>query len=748
MSQLFLKIVNMSISASWLVLAVLLLRLLLKKAPKWISVLLWGFVAVRLICPFTVESTLSLIPSEETIRPEIMMDRTPEVDTGIGSLNGIINPVITEAFQPQELTSINPLQIWIPLAALLWLTGIAAMLLYTAISYLLLRRKVATAVRLRDNIFQSENVATPFVLGIIKPKIYLPFQMEEKNLAYVIAHEEAHIRRKDHWWKPLGFILLAIHWFNPLMWLGYILLCRDIELACDEKVIKTMDGESRADYTQALVACSISRRSIAACPLAFGEVSVKNRIKSVMNYKKPAFWIIIAAVIICIVVAVCFLTDPAVSVDESLSVFIDCRIAEHFQTEKTAGRASCVNWKVLGAERDGKETTVYMWVLYEEYSLKDSALYCEIGAHIPTAITAKKENSGWQLVEYWEPRDGGYYESDIKEKFPTSLWWKALDSQRYIDQQQAENRITAWEYFVSESQMGGAGMTPTWIGPAPIVDAGAIDENGNWVTKPKSKLDGAIASAIFDRAAGTPAGMLRVESHMILAFETVSDEPLPGGGNHFQETTAFVYYMSLLFDPNAQTLDQPDGTYGYAIITFDISETGEYILKAFRDPKTSADYDTELMKRFAQASEGAAKNEKENKLQLYAHCQVIAYAEVYGFKLATKEEDLLVIDSIAYDLDGDGRKESCTITYGPTSGVFSFCLNVFPAAGEENEETYRGTYVLIGTGVEAPGELSFHVTKENLQLKAVEESYGGETTTTVYFDLMLLQGEVVLCQVN
>ena len=195
-------------------------------------------------------------------------------------------------------------------AGILWLAGIAAMLLYTAVSYFLLRRRVATAVLLRNNIYQSENVDSPFVLGIIKPKIYLPFQMDGKNLEHVIAHEESHIRRKDHWWKPFGFVLLALHWFNPLMWLGYILLCRDIELACDEKVIKEMDNENRADYTQALVACSVNRRRIAACPLAFGEVGVKERVKSVMNYKKPAFWIIVAAVVTCVAVAVCFLTNP------------------------------------------------------------------------------------------------------------------------------------------------------------------------------------------------------------------------------------------------------------------------------------------------------------------------------------------------------------------------------------------------------------------------------------------------------
>ena len=310
LSEVFLKIINMSISASWLVLTVLLLRLVLKKAPKWVSVLLWGFVAIRLISPFSIESMLSLIPSAETVSPEIMMDWTPEISTGIGSVDTVINPIITQTFAPNPATSANPLQILIPVAGMAWLAGIAIMLIYTAISYFLLRRKVATAVLLRKNIYQSENVDSPFVLGIIKPKVYLPFRMDGQNLEHVIAHEESHIQRKDHWWKPFGFVLLALHWFNPLMWLAYVLLCRDIELACDEKVIKEMDNENRADYTQALVACSVNRRSIAACPLAFGEVGVKERVKSVMNYKKPTFWIIVAAVITCIAVAVCFLTNP------------------------------------------------------------------------------------------------------------------------------------------------------------------------------------------------------------------------------------------------------------------------------------------------------------------------------------------------------------------------------------------------------------------------------------------------------
>ena len=310
MNELFLKIINMSISASWLVLAVLILRFVLKKAPKWINVLLWGIVAIRLICPFSFESTLSLIPSAETIPLNIGMDTTPTINSGISAINNAVNPIISQSNTPMAGASVNLLQITIGIYEYIWIFGMIALALYTAISYWRLCRKVDTAVRYKDNIFQSENVSFPFVLGIIKPRIYLPFKMNGQYLEHVVAHEQAHICRKDHWWKPLGFLLLMIHWFNPLMWLAYVLLCRDIELACDEKVIKELGNEQRGDYTQALVACSVNRRMLAACPLAFGEVSVKERVKSVMNYKKPAFWVIIISVIVCVGVAVCFLTNP------------------------------------------------------------------------------------------------------------------------------------------------------------------------------------------------------------------------------------------------------------------------------------------------------------------------------------------------------------------------------------------------------------------------------------------------------
>ena len=310
MNELFLKIVNMSISASWLVLVVLILRFVLKKAPKWVNILLWGIVAIRLICPFSFESALSLIPSAETFPEKVISGPSFDVQTGITPVDNRINDYLGDRYFEGVTVPANNGNNIMTILTIVWTIGILLLVAYTVISYWRLRRKVDTAVRYKDNIFQSENVKSPFVLGIIKPRIYLPFNMNGQDLEHVVAHEQAHIHRKDHWWKPFGFLLLTIHWFNPLVWLAYVLLCRDIELACDERVIKELGNEQRADYTQALVACSVNRRMIAACPLAFGEVGVKERVKSVMNYKKPAFWGVVLAVIVCVFVAVCFLTNP------------------------------------------------------------------------------------------------------------------------------------------------------------------------------------------------------------------------------------------------------------------------------------------------------------------------------------------------------------------------------------------------------------------------------------------------------
>ena len=316
MSGIFLKLLNLSISASWLVLVVLALRLVLKRAPKWVNVLLWGMVALRLMLPFSIESALSLIPSAETVSPEVVQfDPAPTITSGVEFIDNAVNPSLSESFAAAPLASVNPLYVWTYLAGWVWLIGLAAMLLYALVSYLRLRRCVRASIPLRENIYVCDEVPSPFILGIVHPRIYLPSALDEAQRESVLSHERAHLARRDHWWKPLGFALLAVYWFNPLLWLAYTLLCRDIELACDERVLRGMDAGQVKAYSSALLACSVPRRMIAACPLAFGEVGVGARVKNALRYKKPAFWVIAASVIVCIVVAVCFLTNPRTDTD-------------------------------------------------------------------------------------------------------------------------------------------------------------------------------------------------------------------------------------------------------------------------------------------------------------------------------------------------------------------------------------------------------------------------------------------------
>lgn len=310
MDDVFLKLVNLSISASWLILAVLVLRVVLKKAPKWVMPLLWGVVALRLVCLFSIESALSLIPSAETIPSEIVTETREPVLYEQATLDIVTNPTLPSAAEVPVGVSRQQAQVDFNIYSVLWLAGMAALLVHALVSAGKLKKKLATAILLRDNIYESEFVDSPFVFGVVKPNIYLPMHMDEGTAAYVIAHERAHLARRDHWWKVLGYLVLALHWFNPLVWVAYILFCRDIELACDEKVVRGLDGAARADYSQALLSCAAPKRAVAACPLAFGEGNIKMRVKSALHYKKPAFWVAAAAVLAVVIVAVCFLTNP------------------------------------------------------------------------------------------------------------------------------------------------------------------------------------------------------------------------------------------------------------------------------------------------------------------------------------------------------------------------------------------------------------------------------------------------------
>lgn len=467
MEKLFLDVLNMSLTASILIAAVVVIRFALKKAPKWVTCLLWGVVGFRLLCPFTIESALSLIPAKEPIPSDIVMMTRPQIDTGIPAINHAVNPVIIESFSPETVTSANPLQIVSFIATNVWIIGIVILLIYVLISYLRLWNKVRGSISFSDNIKLNDYIDTPFILGVIRPTIFIPSGIRDDQMQHVIAHEKAHIKRLDYLWKPLGFIILTIHWFNPLVWLAYILLCKDIEIACDEKVISYMEKSDAVSYSQTLLLCSTTRRNILLCPLAFGEVSVKERIKHVLNYRKPAFWIVIISGIVVVILAVCFLTNPKNDkneVDESqelsannnqkgttieandnltsneLRIDINKAILDHCSSQFSGSSQYKVASFVKLGQEDVSDSdteqifTIYGTMLYMEASVDEKGIHDDAGEAGPIALTFKRDiiNNTYELQEYWIPGDGANYAKDIKNKFPKSIAEDAIDTQKYI----------------------------------------------------------------------------------------------------------------------------------------------------------------------------------------------------------------------------------------------------------------------------------------------------------------------------
>ncbi len=331
--QLFIDSLNLAVAASWLIVVILLLRPLLKRmAPKWVLCALWALVAVRLVCPVMLHSDVSAYRlagdavqssgqvtyfedtgfcGDVSYRPATLLPGVSAAMTAAAPISSTADDAAPETSVDTAARPSTPSRsIDMNLLSIAWAVGIYIMVMAALAGYLSLRSQVAASIPLEGSVYLCDNIKSPFILGVLRPRIYLTSGMSETARDCVLRHEKAHLRRWDHVWKPLGFALLVVYWYNPLVWLAYILFCRDMELACDERVIRDMAAEERAAYSQALLDCSQGRRWVAACPLTFGEVGVKTRIKEVLWYKKPAFWAVLAAVLVCIAVAVCFLTNP------------------------------------------------------------------------------------------------------------------------------------------------------------------------------------------------------------------------------------------------------------------------------------------------------------------------------------------------------------------------------------------------------------------------------------------------------
>ncbi len=717
MNAFFLKIVNMSISAGWVVLAVLLLRMALRRVPRWLSVLLWGVVAVRLICPFTVESVMSLIPSAETVSPDIMMDPTPQIHTGISMMNAVINPVIGTSLAPDPWASANPLQIWIPIFAQIWILGAAALLIYAVISFFRLKKQLATAVRMKENIYQSENIPSPFVLGTVKPKIYLPFSVTEETAIHVIAHEQAHIQRKDHWWKPLGFLLLAVYWFHPLMWLAYIFLCRDIEIACDEKVIAALSQEERADYSEALLHCSVRRKMIAACPLAFGEVGIKARIKSVLSYKKPAFWIVVIAAISCAALAICFLTDPPekdknaelkeqIFSQEGYTIF-------HQDTEPVTLTLPISALTEEGYSAAGKdyengniivykdETTVIYLTHIQSQTETQLLMQFDFSYTLPEEKGSflspwKRTDQGYttsaDLYEYTVKDENGVYEKAVLhqgqgpgERIGYYLMKDLCRSAKgYLSFDVVLNRISYYRNDLGESisTVGGAD------GPETVT--AVTDTEVDFL---RAKFPG-----YFDLA--TDKGLEVYIWQM--AGNSYSCGLLPGKNRNYTKEELWDLHKS------SATLEEMKIIIASYLLSLDKKSI---TICPIQMPHSSYAYTIDEAYR------------KELEALFWSDFPIIATTSYSP-----------MIDTATFDIDSDGKEEKCTLAYGPTSGLFTFTLTVWEPYDHGGKREYYNIFLSDA------GELSFAETESAWKIK-LKPQFSEEE---ILYDISVSDGNLLL----
>ena len=635
MGDVFLRALNMSIAASWLILAVVLLRLVLKKAPKWIAVLLWGIVALRLVVPFSFESALSLIPSAETFNAHNIQYGTPAIHSGIPAVNHAVNPVLGETFAPNPAGSANPLYIWTLVVSVIWLTGIAAMLLYAAVSYLRVRRSVAEGAPYEGNIFLCDHVQSPFILGLVRPKIYLPSDMDPTAMEPVIAHEKAHLARRDHWWKPLGFLILSVHWFNPLCWIAYVLLCRDIELACDEKVIRQMDLDGKKQYSTALLECSAGRRLVTICPLAFGEVGVKERVKNVLHYKKPAFWVIVVAVIACAVVTVCFATNPKQDFPQEQRT-VQARITEvengYFLVAPVEGswELSIGNLFYVYATHmppspeprvgDIVEIAYNGYILTSSpaqfgtiYSMRVVSQDGRLTLDDVVTLSQKGDALTWSDFERYQGREvgSGLYimRYEIDELFDVLVGGVPDETPWYIylrANNEADDRIDIRTEDVSTFVEVHRNDTPKVIEPKPDGGGEPAPEEPDFSTL--SEEQAAIRQAILEHNESSYSQEYDVACCSFITLETLSGTPLAGSSTH-----KITYYGWALYEAYKVTdsgLETVSGSHTPVALSFDLDGRG-YTLTEYWEPRDGSYYAQDIREKFpAHIVEDALDNQK------------------------------------------------------------------------------------------------------------------------------------------
>ncbi|MCM1544090.1 MAG: M56 family metallopeptidase [Ruminococcus sp.] len=649
MSDLFLKIVNMSITAGWITLVIVVLRFLLKKAPKFIHCALWTLVGIRLIFPFSFESILSLVPSTQTFPENFVYSSTPKIHSGVAMLNSAVNPIIKSHSEIPGEASTSPMQTVVLILAICWVVGVIAMLIYTAVSYLKIQRQVRESIQLEDNIYLCDRIDTPFIFGIFRPKIFLPNSTCQDDYQYIIAHEKAHLRRKDHIYKPLAFAILSVYWFNPVLWVAYALLCRDIELACDERVIKEMGAEIKKPYSQALINCSVSHKVISACPLAFGEVSVKSRIKSVLNYKQPAFWVVVVAVVVCIAASVCLLTNP---IDKSG----DDQTFEASMQSIDMDDPDVYNEIMIGDAIEFKAKEI----IFESDPESGFAEYINTYRFVKNSKFLMENDSYYGVHYIGIMKQISFAEEDFGTAFHGGVWRDGCSLAKIRKENKETLKIVdARTVFYLLEQKDGS----VYFAIGQINDDGICEMELMYLAK---TVDVNARDGLENNTIESP---YKRYSYMD------SDDWLSPSLCLMEEDKSFTFVYSALssyvatgkyeLKGNTLTLRTDDGNYAYV----------------FRAKGNSFVFDAKHSAKIPEYRYSASSNETSCPVpdkavfELEGECIGWPYGSIY-------------MDKTKYDIDSDGVKEDIFVTPGPTSGIFSFVISVYKNGKLEHENMF------------------------------------------------------------
>lgn len=442
-------LLNMSLTASVVIVFVLLLRLLLQKAPKVISYALWGIVLFRLLCPISIGSGLSLfglldtpVVTSGTLASSIVYIPSDIVHTEYPSVvlpaPGIGEAISETLPQGEEQLAADPLEAPTAIATDIWMAGVVAMGIYAVVSYLRLRRKLITASLVRENIYLADEITSPFVMGLIHPKIYLPSSLGEREQSYVVMHEQHHIRRLDHIVKVLAFIALSIHWFNPLVWFAFMMAGKDMEMSCDEAVVRKMGDGVLADYAASLLSLATGKHIIAGMPLAFGEGDTKGRIRNLANWKQPASWVVLAAVIACAILAICLLTNPQSHtlpfdlgpLQISWAKTLDCRPNEPTSFDLNASELEELKSRLAGLDIGRQDDDLAGFTAYYSISIQASGYYFSVqgfdldGNHIALYYQGKYYRiHDSEFSQYLRNICAGGSRTSAEEALPTVQEW-------------------------------------------------------------------------------------------------------------------------------------------------------------------------------------------------------------------------------------------------------------------------------------------------------------------------------------